>query len=345
MQEEFQPKLLHKAIRWGKGDPFQLAQGFDMPWKVVDDDKSEDKPQKKRKRATEEEDGKGGDDMDVDGKLNGEGEPSSKKKKSFPSPPDPFFPAATQWSNNSCAYDSVITVLYNLWMANPVYWSNCFVAYDNVYLQTLVHEFQEVFHAKKTLSGARDVFLNLLHFNHPNEFVLGRFASVQRILERVLICPWPVVQVNHNCQNLHVMSPPTLSSNAHVFMNHNNSAVDLQAKLASFVSLSNHVCGFCHAFVGSRYSFVAAPALISFDVEHCSCLINLDLVVAMRSYRLCGIVYYSADHFTCAVVANGNMWTHNGFQHGMTFQGPVVDQSDLYNFNGQTASAAFYQLV
>ncbi|KAF8646081.1 hypothetical protein AX16_007404 [Volvariella volvacea WC 439] len=175
MGEEFQPKLLHNAIRWNKTDPFDLAKGFDQPWKVID---NSEKTQGKRKRSAN-------DEEDLNKKMvnNQDENPIPKKQKmtfssdkstavtaskktnasnqKSVSPSNDFIPQGTQWNANSCAYDAVITILYNLWKTNPVYWSYSLQTYGNPYFLMLSNEFNKVLDNKKSLSNIRDAFRQL----------------------------------------------------------------------------------------------------------------------------------------------------------------------------------------
>ncbi len=128
-------------------------------------------------------------------------------------------------------------------------------------------------------------------------------------------------------------------------MQHENPLLDLQSKLFSFLGLSDQYCRTCKYPVGHHYSFRSAPPILGFDLENCKCIINPELQISNYRYQLCGIVDYANHHFTSCVIQNDNIWFHDGFQPAMYIQGCVTDQQELYNWNGQVAAAAIYELI
>ncbi|TFK57944.1 hypothetical protein BDN72DRAFT_738809, partial [Pluteus cervinus] len=125
------PKHIHHTIGWSAKDPFKLDSTGELPWyhpkkrKHGDDDADDKTHQQKSKGKV--------------ANIHEQGH-QSKKQKTDHSPQNSLLnPDGTQWQNNSCAYDSIVTVLYNVWKANPVYWTQVFNAYnlDNPYLPSL----------------------------------------------------------------------------------------------------------------------------------------------------------------------------------------------------------------
>jgi len=67
----------------------------------------------------------------------------------------------------------------------------------------------------------------------------------------------------------------------------------------------------------------------------------VELTIQGKRYKLSGIVYYRANHFTCTVIHNQDVWHHDGFQPIMTNLGTVAEQASLSNLDGQTAAAIY----
>jgi hypothetical protein len=55
----------------------------------------------------------------------------------------PEWPEGTHWSNNSCAYDAVITVLFNTWRENPPLHNITWSEINNDLISGLVYGFNK----------------------------------------------------------------------------------------------------------------------------------------------------------------------------------------------------------
>ncbi|KAF8220909.1 hypothetical protein L208DRAFT_1128840, partial [Tricholoma matsutake] len=122
------PSTMHKAIQWSKNDPFLKWEDLNIEWRIVD--------KKPELQVTEDATPKNlhGNSLQVPQSL-----PKKRKRSdTFKGPIQRLklvrvesvlggsgnnhqinIPFGTQWKQNSCAYNSVITVLFNLWQESP----------------------------------------------------------------------------------------------------------------------------------------------------------------------------------------------------------------------------------
>ncbi|KAF8219801.1 hypothetical protein L208DRAFT_1337747 [Tricholoma matsutake] len=128
----YMPPKIHKAIKWNKTNPFLEWDGPDIEWAIVD--------RKVKQQGTKAEDS-------LQCKMEKCPNPLKKRKRS-----DTFYgpleglkitklqnpaigdgselhqvniPLGTQWVNKSCAYDSAITILFNIWQEDPDFVQVC----------------------------------------------------------------------------------------------------------------------------------------------------------------------------------------------------------------------------
>ena len=127
-------------------------------------------------------------------------EPFKKPRLSYslPSTTSSLQPVGTPWSNNSCAYDVVVTIFFNIWYnaqhAHQLLWA----ATGNNLMTSLLDGFQN--HTNRTstsshslsLETIRDNFRQLLA-NISSDFEFGEFASAHDILEQLLESGQPVI--------------------------------------------------------------------------------------------------------------------------------------------------------
>ncbi|KAF8874594.1 hypothetical protein BD779DRAFT_1412470, partial [Infundibulicybe gibba] len=97
------PSIVHKAIRWAKSDPFLEPVVEDTPWLII--------PQSAHKKVNER------------SPQISPGQHPKKKAKKIVIPMGnrssvsqmTRMPQGTEWSNNSCAYDTVLSILHCVW--------------------------------------------------------------------------------------------------------------------------------------------------------------------------------------------------------------------------------------
>ena len=91
-------------------------------------------------------------------------------------------PRGMIWSNNSCAYDSIFTVLFSIWCGNKNLWHYNFQEIDNPFIKALTDGFNDVDNNRKTLETIQDGVRRFLHLYFPQTMGFGNFTSVGNIL-------------------------------------------------------------------------------------------------------------------------------------------------------------------
>ena len=90
-------------------------------------------------------------------------------------------PRGLQWSNNSCAFDAVLSILYNLWQDNATERSVQFKDINNVYLGQIVDGFSQtgLRDPAYTLEEVRDFMRRSLQRADPAAFPWGGYTGIQ----------------------------------------------------------------------------------------------------------------------------------------------------------------------
>ncbi|SJL01000.1 uncharacterized protein ARMOST_04314 [Armillaria ostoyae] len=95
-------------------------------------------------------------------------------------------PAGCKWSNNSCAYNTVLFVLYNLWRPDDVQYTAVFGLLCNQWLDMAMTSFKRHSNGKYTLEEVRDYLRRALHREYPALFMFGGNTSVKALMMRLL---------------------------------------------------------------------------------------------------------------------------------------------------------------
>ena len=144
--------MVHPAIRWSKHDPLLESEIIDIK-KIQNSINIENK----KKRKIED---------NISSKLDTSLataeiiEPKAKKvclsSTVIESGNHYSVPRGMIWNNNSCAYDSIFTVLFSIWCGNKNLWHYNFQEVDNPFIKALTDGFNDVDNNRKTLEAIRD---------------------------------------------------------------------------------------------------------------------------------------------------------------------------------------------
>ena len=239
-------------------------------------------------------------------------------------------PVGTQWHNNSCAYDAVITILFNIWRDDPETMTDDWHEFHCDMLDSLSqafhrHDSMQVVRSAPssvsrqfTLEQIRDFFRRRLARISP-EFTFGRYASVHCIFEHFLQTNDPVIVADIACPNGHLVDRNRLTTrNAEIIL-FGRLGLGLQGYLDDFAVPLHSKCPTCDTNLLRKSTFVQAPPLLVFDLSNNFDCQSLDQVLKIAcqgsqiSYDLRGVIYFDNQHFTEHVITNtGLVWYHNG---------------------------------
>ncbi|KAF8815886.1 hypothetical protein BYT27DRAFT_7024928, partial [Phlegmacium glaucopus] len=153
--EKYVPSRVHQAIRWKGSDPFCLSEGTDIPWKIMEpSDKPKPAPRLNKQTVPRFVPADGTQSISTLrkrklGDFNPEvsSETALKKLKIDLNITMEHFtqtmnsPRGSQWSNNSCAFDAVMSVLYNIWLDDMIVRTVQFRDINNEYLGQIADSF------------------------------------------------------------------------------------------------------------------------------------------------------------------------------------------------------------
>ncbi|KAF8229954.1 hypothetical protein L208DRAFT_1284200 [Tricholoma matsutake] len=150
------PHAVHKAIRWNSRDPLLEPEVIDVRWRIIE---------KQTKNALQV-------STTTNAASSVKAYPHStrislKRKISDVSVSNTTgnevyyisVPLGIIWSNNSCAYDSVFSILYAVWKTTkPEYWSHNFGSINDDILEDICNGFQSHLDGLTSLEHVRDIF-------------------------------------------------------------------------------------------------------------------------------------------------------------------------------------------
>ncbi|PBL04252.1 hypothetical protein ARMGADRAFT_1070728 [Armillaria gallica] len=110
-------------------------------------------------------------------------------------------PIGCKWSNNSCAYDATMFVLFNMWNANHAGLASDVEAIGNEWLQLVMRSFRTFKDGLYTLEKVRDHTRRKLHRDFPTVFVYGRETSAEAVMLKMMTSPTVFASIAVCCDN------------------------------------------------------------------------------------------------------------------------------------------------
>jgi len=261
-------------------------------------------------------------------------------------------PLGTSWSNNSCAYDAVCVILYNIWRENPILTSNSWRTLQSELIDLIITSFESHNSFPGTsqrfsLEEIRD-FVRRRLARISTDFTFGHYTSVHQIIERFFKTPNAVTISDLMCPNGHVVNihrSLTASCEIIVFAQPGTS---LQHCVDNFTHSSASKCLTCDTCLLRKTSFVQTPPVIIFDFQGCVPSLSPILWITCGEYgRVCynlrGVIYYNDQHFTSRFVTGAGMiWFHDGILTGNSL---IYEGQDIESITTESAVMAFFTLA
>ena len=294
------PSTVHPALRWSQTDPF-LEPVCEDDWHIVEKPKSDKRkldgvdevnqpPLKKTKLESDDLH----NDMDVD---------------TFHGP---------IWNNNSCAFDAVVAILCNIWRSDPELWTEIFEEINSQYLRRNLAAILLVDNLISVLNEARDAIRTALVNDFSNVFVMGMETSPQEILARLLETRYTVYSSRPVCNNGHKDEDyEVLNESCFIPRDMDGFTGSLQRWFNFFQRASNRRCRRCGENTNRVFRFECLPPLIAVDLQP-SVTISHHLQLSSVNdhqcrYKLKGVIYYGAHHFTSRILSDDNtVWFYDG---------------------------------
>ena len=255
-------------------------------------------------------------------------------------------PIGMTWSNNSCAYDSVFTILFAIWCNNKDVWNINFYDTGNEFSILLANQFSKYDKKQISLEKARDKVRKELAKVSPH-LKFGSYTSIDHLFDAMFSTGEVIYEISHQCPNNH---GDLYSEEYKIYMSkgcaHFTSTSEWMQKNSHNATNS---CRTCRQAVDIETNFVTAPPLVvlefsnsSIEIDHC---LEIKLSNEIQNYYLAGVVYYRDGYFVSNIItADKQVWFYDGLNIGsqLIYSGSLLNCPQLTTCRGGLASAAFY---
>jgi hypothetical protein len=255
-----------------------------------------------------------------------------------------------QWSNNSCVFDAVLSILYNIWQDNATERAVQFKDINNEYLGKIVDGFSQtrLQDAAYTLEEVRDTMRRRLQRADPATFPWGRYTGIQYILDYLLAMNRSVTSSSLRCPNNHTLHRADLAASS-CQITVLRQCHDIQEFVDNQSIECASRCHVCQSHIIRQHVFEDTPAIIAFDLsQHQISLLESIVITTVNgdctTYKLRGVMYHLDNHFTSRFISeSGHVWYHDGISTGrqMVPEG-IISSLELRTCRSGMATCAVY---
>lgn len=251
-------------------------------------------------------------------------EPKAKKSKSnMPAP------VGSVWDsvNYSCAYDAMVSPVYNVWQDHGAKWSDRFERIGQ-FAHILAKGFESAHRGTTRLETARDSMRHALRQSFPRLFPLGNyFASIDDLAEKLYGGEnWGSSTIKcTKCDRAQDTVPDFSGMHTITYSQRLRSRYKSDYSVSHWLRdqmvKSTAVKCVCGNGMLKMVKLDDAPPLIYLSMSDTDVLIDTALTLVIGDYRqryaLRGVLYGGENHFTSRIVKpDGETWFHDGIETG-----------------------------
>ena len=259
-------------------------------------------------------------------------------------------PVGMKWSENSCAYDSVFTILFNIWQRDRQRWSFVFEQLGNEFGTLFSQEFQRYHRNEASLEAGRDVIRRELgKVNRLLRF--GEYTSIEQVCQTIFSTGEVVYEVYYQCPSRHRY---LYCQERSIFIEDSNSFTYRSTSqwMETNSWQGTNRCQACGLRVSIETSFSVAPPLLALKFSSCNIEIDHSIKINVHGvlyiYSLAGVVYFKSgeSHFVSNIITEDNrIWYYDGLVNGGQMVNTRLldaDPATLNTCRGGSAILAIY---
>jgi hypothetical protein len=230
-------------------------------------------------------------------------------------------PVGMKWSENSCAYDSVFTILFNIWQRDHQRWNFVFDQLGNEFCSLFSQEFERYRRKESSLEVGHDVIRRELgKVNRSLRF--GEYMSIEQVCQTIFSTREIVYEVYYRCPSHHRF---LYSQESSIFIEASNGFTyrSMSRWMETNSWQGTNRCRTCGLRVSIETSFSIAPPLLALAFSRCNIEIDHSIKINvhgdLHGYKLAGVVYFKSgeNHFVSNIIMEDNqVWYYDGLING-----------------------------
>ena len=245
-------------------------------------------------------------------------------------------PVGLIWDSNdySCAYDSVFTVLGDIWVYDPTMWS-CEFGLTSSFASKLASGFQKVSAKEKNLEDIRNIVRKFLHKKDPAAFPYSTSGIDISDLLLYIFASKGIGKISYNCTNCGASTTSAIKVTT-LFTISVKKYPSIQEHIDA-IARKTKKCSQCSQNVSKTHKYNSPPRLrvISFSQQSQDIKISKSITLESESgpttLNIHGAIYYGGAHFVSRIISpTDEVWYHDGIETKRQYfrEGHLIDFSE-----------------
>ena len=239
--------------------------------------------------------------------------------------------------NYSCAYDALLTILYEVWSTDTKAWTRRFKEINQCHLKSVSVCFKKYMNGQASFETARDTIRNELHSQSPALFPYGTRGTNVSALVSAILAPRNFVAISSpectNCEYSEASIDDRLN-----FVLHEKEDIPKSTShwLRSLVYETHGRCPECFSAMMQPISFKFAPNVLIFEINSRNIKLSKTLKFEQEGETVVldvkGLIYHGDFHFTSRIIETDDIvWYHDG----MTTRSSCENEGDFDKFSSR----------
>jgi hypothetical protein len=353
---QYLPPKIHPAVSWSGEQPFRISDEPAMTWEIVSTSTG-DKSQKAYNKGNFKAVNQSKNSQKSEGKRKAPetgfdvNEPQIKKHKTSTHPNiitnsiQPLHNKTLVWSENSCSYDSVMMLLFHVYLTKRESFdsestNNISLIYSNL-TDAFKSDIPDLSEARNTLRAA---LINL----RPDLFQMGAYAAVEEVINQILQTDQPFLKKKIACSNGHLCKNWTYLP-AVMMETFSQAYNSTQAWASQYKESGSNRCHFCTETPQHIYEFTCFPKFFlmavpyeNVDITIINKNIHIQIEQQTNEYTVSGIIYYGQGHFITRMFHEDSQWIYDGIVNSLPQPYDSHSDSDLNHFLHKNVKIVLY---
>jgi hypothetical protein len=329
---DYVPPLTHPALKWSVRDPMPLLSVVtDAPWQIID--------KKKKKEVLIETTSIQSGFVAAEGSISVK---SGKKRKleeaenlsasvkktkaaqMIVASDNSSSPDGLIWDgdNYSCAYDALLTILYEIWSTDTKAWTRKFKEINQHHLKSMSACFKKYMNGQASFETARDTIRHEIHSQSPAQFPYGTRGTSVSALASAILAPQNFVAISSpECTNCEYSEASLDDRLNFVLYEKEDTPKSTSHWLRSLEHETHERCPQCFFAMMQPISFKSAPNVLIFEINSRNIKLSKTLKFEQEGETVIldvrGLIYHGDFHFTSRIIGtDGIVWYHDGMTTG-----------------------------
>jgi hypothetical protein len=233
-------------------------------------------------------------------------------------------PAGLIWDgdNYSCAYDALLTILYDIWSTDTKARTRRFKEVNQHHLKSVSDCFKKYMNGQASFEQARDTIRHELHTQSPAQFSYGTRGTSVSALASTIFAPRNFVAISSpECTNCKYSKLPIDDRLDFVLYEKEDTPKSSSHWLRSLEHETHERCPECFSAMMQPISFKSVLNVLIFEINSRNIKLSKTLKFEQEGETVVldvrGLIYYGDFHFTSHIIGtDGIVWYHDGMTTG-----------------------------